>query len=100
MLGAIGSKDPLGGLAKSGLKAGVGALGTMAGSAIAGPVGGLLGGVFGGMGADQLTDAFKKEKLTQSYANMQDPSKYLPEYGDPITSKLLANFLSGHKGRK
>ena len=100
LLGALGSKDPLGGLAKSGLKAGVGALGTMAGSAIAGPVGGLLGGVFGGMGADQLTDAFKKEKLTQSYANMQDPSKYLPEYGDPITSKLLANFLSGHKGRK
>jgi hypothetical protein len=97
LLGAVGSKDPLGSIAKSGLKAGASGLGAIAGSAIAGPLGGFIGSTLAGMGTDQLTDAFKRKDLTQSYANMQDPSRYIPEYGDPITSGALARILKGRR---
>ena len=97
LLGALGSKDPVGGIAGAGLKAGGAAAGAAAGSAL-GPVGSVIGGLLGSLAGGAAATPFQKKQQTMAdYQNMEDPSRYIPEYGDPITSGALARILKGRR---
>tara|TARA_R110002012_G_scaffold202391_1_gene371427 strand:- start:8133 stop:10652 length:2520 start_codon:yes stop_codon:yes gene_type:complete len=95
LLGAVASKDPVGGIAKAGLKGGGAAAGAALGS-FAGPVGSVVGGLLGSLAGGAAATPFQKDQQAMaSYRNMQDPSRYIPEYGDPVTSRMLLEILKG-----
>lgn len=104
LLGALGSKDPVGGIAGAGLKAGGAAAGAAAGSAL-GPIGSIIGGIAGSLAGGAAATPFQKKQQTMAdYQNMEDPSRYIPEYGDPfglglgLGPGILANLLKRYDG--